>query len=243
MTLIKTESFELAVYAQGDIESPELALLLPGRLDSKDYAHMRSHVDYLADLGYYALAFDPPGTWESPGDMSDYSTANYLKAINELIERFDNRPTVAMGHSRGGSMAMLAALTNPNVTHMIAAMSHYGPSIPSEATLQNKKLTAWRDMPPGIKPTAEQMRFELPLAYFDDRNTYAGLDTCQVPKLFFYGESDSIVDPADVQRTYASAGNPKQLHALDSVHDYRYQPEIIDEVNLVTGVFLGKVAA
>lgn len=100
--LIKTESFNLAVYQKGSPDSKKLALVLPGRLDTKDYPHMRSHVDFLASKGYLALSFDPPGSWESEGDISLYLTTNYLKAVKELINHFGNKPTLLIGHSRGG---------------------------------------------------------------------------------------------------------------------------------------------
>ena len=66
MNIIKTKTFELAAYTKGDQNSPKLALVLPGRLDTKDYIHNTSLVDYLSRRGYFALSFDPPGTWESP---------------------------------------------------------------------------------------------------------------------------------------------------------------------------------
>ena len=110
--LVKTKNFKLAVYTKGNPNSAKLALVLPGRLDTKDYVHMRSHVNYMASKGYFALSFDPPGTWESPGDITLYTMTNYLKAINELIDHFDNKPTFVMGHSRGASMAILSGLRN-----------------------------------------------------------------------------------------------------------------------------------
>ena len=39
MTLVKTKSFELAIYKKGDQNSPKLAIIIPGRLDTKDYSH------------------------------------------------------------------------------------------------------------------------------------------------------------------------------------------------------------
>jgi hypothetical protein len=42
-------SLRLATYARGNEKAQKLALVLPGRLDTKDYTHMISHVDYLAD--------------------------------------------------------------------------------------------------------------------------------------------------------------------------------------------------
>ena len=91
MHVIQTDSFEIAVYSKGDINSKKFALVLPGKLDTKDYFHMKSHVDYLAHLGFFALSFDPPGTWDSPGDIRLYTMTNYLKAIHELIAYFGNR--------------------------------------------------------------------------------------------------------------------------------------------------------
>ena len=86
MELIKTKSFELAAYSKGLITSNKLAIVLPGRLDTKDYPNIQGHVEYLAKRGFYALSFDPPGTRESLGDISLYTTTNYVKAVNEVIE-------------------------------------------------------------------------------------------------------------------------------------------------------------
>ena len=62
---VKTKSFELAVFARGNENVKKLALLIPGRLDTKDYDYFISHVEYLAKHGFLALAFDPLGTWEN----------------------------------------------------------------------------------------------------------------------------------------------------------------------------------
>ena len=86
MKIIKTKTFELAVYEKGDPNSSKLAIVIPGRLDTKDYIHNTSLVDYLANRGYFALSFDPPGTWESPGDIELYTTTNLIKSVDELIE-------------------------------------------------------------------------------------------------------------------------------------------------------------
>lgn len=183
MAIIKTKSFELAIYKKGSDLSKKLAICLPGRLDTKDYAHLRSHVDFLADEGYLALSFDPPGTWESSGDISIYTNQNYLKAINEVIEYYGNRATIVLGHSRGGSMSMLAGVNNEFVTHFIAIMSHYGPS--ERPDFSGGVRTSYRDLPPGTEESKEKKRFDLPMSYFDDTISYTGLESCPKPKLFF----------------------------------------------------------
>lgn len=236
MNLIKTQSFELAVYQKGSKKADKLALCLPGRLDTKDYAHMRSHVDFLANNGYLAVSFDPPGTWGSSGNISLYTTQNYLKAINELIEFFDNRPVVTIGHSRGGSMSMLAGVNNPHVTHFVAIMSHFGPS-PKPQVSGNFRLS-YRDLPPGTEESKEKKQFNLPMSYFDDSTNYTGLDTCTKPKLFFLGKKDNVVLREDVRESYNSAADPKLLCELDSDHDYRYHPDIIAKIEQVVLNFM-----
>lgn len=236
MERIKTESFELAVNTAGNPESKRMVLCLPGRLDTKDYAHIQSHLDYFADKGFFTVSFDPPGTWESVGDISLYTTTNYLIAINEIIAYFGNRPTVALGHSRGGTMAMLAGINNEHVTHIVAVMSHWGPS--DRPSTEEDFHISNRDLPPGTSRTAERKTFRLPMAYFDDATSYTGLDSCSKPKLFFAGTKDVLITPDDVRETFDYAGEPKQFVELNSEHDYRLLPEVIDEVNKAVEKFL-----
>ncbi|MEK7160261.1 MAG: alpha/beta hydrolase [Patescibacteria group bacterium] len=245
MNLIKTESFQLATYSQGDSESKKLALVLPGKLDTKDYFHMKSHVKYLAIMGYFALSFDPPGTWESKGDIKLYNVTNYIKAINELIKYYGNKPTFVMGHSRGGSMAILAGTTNPNITSFASIMSHlYHKGYRNGAGEEWKKkgyIVSTRDLPPGGGP--KEKRFELPYSFFEDQIRYdmtESLKKSTKPKLFIYGKRDVLVPPQAVKDAYSLASQPKELYELDSEHDYRYNPKSIEEVNNVLGDFLQK---
>jgi len=244
MTLVKTKSFELAIYKKGDQNSPKLAIIIPGRLDTKDYAHNTSLVDYLGTQGYFALSFDPPGTWESPGNIELYTTTNLLKAVDELIEYYGNKPTLLAGHSRGGTIAMLDGPKNNYVTHFIPIFSYYGaPSDPEEERIVDGKVISYRDLPPGDIKTREQKEFGLPLNYFEDGKQYnalPSLKTCTKPKLFFYGIEDDMNDPEDVKKAYKESAEPKMIHPLKSDHDYRYHPEIIEEVNKIVGEFLDK---
>lgn len=242
--MIQTKSFTLAAYEQGDPHSKKFALVLPGRLDSKDYAHVRSHVTFLADQGYHAVTFDPPGTWESPGNITDYTLTNYLKAINELIEHYGNRPALLMGHSRGGSMAMYAGVTHPKVTAFIAVMSRATPSsVGLEEARANGELVEYRDLPPGTSKSSEPRTFVLPYSFFEDAAQYSSLEalkTCTKPKLRFLGKQDITVGWENIKQEHELSAEPKMLHELDSAHDYRYDQKIIDEVNTITGQFLDK---
>lgn len=243
MGLIKTTSFELATYSQGDPQSKKLALVLPGKLDTKDYPHMRSHVDFLATQGYLALSFDPPGTWESPGDLALYTMTNYLTAINELIEHLGNKPTFVVGHSRGGSMAMLAGITNPLVTHFGAIMSYYTfkPDIHGEYPDEEWKKTGYKISRRDVPASTAMREFKLPYSFLEDQIQYdmlPGLKNTIKPKMFVVGEKDVTVKPEIVKTAYEAAAEPKVLYTLPSDHDYRFHPDLVVKVNSYLGEFL-----
>ncbi len=248
MDLIKTKSFELATLSRGNKNSEKIAILMPGRLDTKDYANFTSHAEYLANRGFFVLAFDPPGTWESPGGIDLFTTTNYLKAVNELIEYFGNKPTLLIGHSRGGSVAILASVFNPAVVGIVPIMANYGtPTAPSEDPVPNRISGGFqishRDLPPGTHKTREQKEFALPLAYFEDGKRYNPAQTlkeCTKPKLLIYGTRDEFTSPDAVRELYKAIPEPKMIKEVDSNHNYRYYPEVIKEVNETIGQFLDK---
>jgi len=244
MTLIKTKSFELAVNTKGDQNSVKLAIMLPGRLDTKDYINFLRHMDYLSKRGFYAIVIDPPGTWESPGDISLYSTTNYIKAVNELIEYFGNKPTLLLGHSRGGTVAINVGAKNPNVIGIISIMATYGKANPpSKEAIKAGVDMSSRDLPPGDKRPTKQRIFPLPISYFDDSKRYDTLKElmeCRIPKLLFYGDEDSFSTPQEVKEIFKQIPEPKMIHELKTKHDYRLFPEAIEEVNKVLGEFLDK---
>ncbi|HZP55748.1 MAG TPA: alpha/beta hydrolase [Candidatus Saccharimonadales bacterium] len=243
MKLVETSSFKLATITEGDENSERTALVLPGRLDTKDYEHMQRLVEFLSTLGYYAMSFDPPGTWDSPGGIELFTTTNYIKAVDELIEHMGNRPTLLAGHSRGGTVVMLAGPKNPNVTHLISVNSSYGGPIDVDVPTPGEPKVSYRDLPPGTTRTAQQRRFDLPYDYFIDGNKYNALDglrACRLPKLFFYGTHDSLSTPERVGQMYHAAAEPKMIHELDTEHDYRLGSKAIDEVNRVVGKFLSR---
>lgn len=241
MVIIRTKSFELAVNTKGDENSKKIAILLPGRLDTKDYANFVSHLEYLASKGFYTIAIDPPGTWESPGGTKLFTTTNYLKAVNEVIEYFGNKPTLLLGHSRGGNVAILAS-TNPYVIGIILVMSSYEAPTPPKSMKDGLQME-YRDLPPGKVRTIEQKEFALSLNYFTDGEKFdplAILRKCKKPKLLFSGTNDKYYTAKEIQEIYESIPEPKMLHELNSDHNYRRHPEIIEEVNKIIGQFLDK---
>lgn len=241
MELIRTNSFDLAIISKGDRNADKLAICIPGRLDTKDYANFVSHTDYLAGKGFFALAFDPPGTWDSPGGLGLFSTTNYIKAINELIEYFGNKPTLLVGHSRGAVSAILAS-SNPAVVGIVSIMCNFGePVAPGNSDLQKGFSFSQRDLPPGVSKTNTQKEFMLPIAYWEDSKRYNQaelLKECLLPKLIVIGTKDEVTSTQAVKELYDLVPEPKMLKEVHTSHNYRYDPIAIEEVNKVMGEFL-----
>lgn len=244
MNLIKTKNFELAVNVKGDPDSRRLAIICPGRLDTKDYRCFDSHIEFLAGKGFYAVALDPPGTWESRGGIELFTTTNYIKAVNELIEFYGNKPALLVGHSRGGAVANIVGTNNSNVIGIVTIMASLGvPSLPDKQDIKGGVNVDFRDLPPGDKKTIQQKRFEVPLAYFKDGQNYNDAEVlkgCMKPKLMFYGTEDEFNSTEEVREVFDAIPEPKELHELKCNHDYRYYPEIVKEVNRGMGLFIDR---
>jgi pimeloyl-ACP methyl ester carboxylesterase len=246
LMIIATDSFKLAVYSQGNSDSAKLAVVLPGFLDTKDHPHMRSHVDFLANHGSYALSFDPPGTLESEGDISLYTMTNWLKSIEELITHFDSRPTFTMGTSRGGSMAMLAAIRDPRFFAFAAVMSKasYAPDAYTIHPIDDWKQKGYQIFTPRVPGNPDQKKeFKVPYSAVEDTQQYNMLEALGAltkPKLFIEGTNDTTVKPEVVRAAYETAAEPKQLSAVNSDHMYRRHPDVIKEVNHIVAEFLNK---
>lgn len=232
---IRTKNFDLSIYRKGNDDSEKIAVVLPGKLDSKDYANMKGHVDYLAENGYLAISIDPPGTWETGGDVSDYTMTNYIQAVEDLIECFGNKPTVVIGHSMGGSIAMFAAINNPNVIGFVAIMSPYKFD---HLVDRIEGATSKRDLPDNPK---EERIYNVPKTFFEDvlkYNAAEGLSKLAKPKLFISGENDTTITPQTISEIYNVSVEPKELISVKSNHDYRTNPAMIAEINSIISDWL-----
>lgn len=242
MNIVQTESFRLAINTEGNPHAERVAIALPGRLDTKDYENFNKHLKYLAQKGFYAIAVDPPGTWESPGSIELFSTTNYIKAVNEMIAYFGNRPTLLLGHSRGGATATLAGVDNPSVIGLVLVNPSLGaPTPPSAENLKTGIYTASRDLPPGTEKTKERKEFRSSLIYFKDGAKYDDaeiLKRCNKPKIIFYSAHDEFNTPREVEEIFSLIPKPRELHKINGPHDYRLRPDAIEEVNEKMGAFI-----
>ncbi|OGF23274.1 hypothetical protein A2Y83_00120 [Candidatus Falkowbacteria bacterium RBG_13_39_14] len=93
-----------------ETETGELAILCPGFLDSKDYNGLHNLAEALNKKGYTVVRFDPAGTWESEGDISEYTVTQYLEDIKNILEymlkQSAYKEILLGGHSQGCSVQL-----------------------------------------------------------------------------------------------------------------------------------------
>jgi pimeloyl-ACP methyl ester carboxylesterase len=241
---IKTPNFELAVITEGDASAAKIAFVLPGRLDTKDYPHMRSHLKWLANIGFFAVSFDPPGTWESSGDIALYTLQNYMNAVKELHAHYGSKPVLFVGHSFGGFMALTMAVHTPECIGVVDIMGYAdfdAHEVESAANLEWKEkgiYTSRRDSP---LDSTKYVTFNLPYSFQLSRigaGVKTELNSATFPKLFIYGTEDTMVTPQDVQEAYNASANPKKIVASKGSHDYRRSSERIQEMNDILSGFI-----
>jgi alpha-beta hydrolase superfamily lysophospholipase len=227
-----------AVIHYPEIKTEQLAIICPGYLDSKDYNHLVKLAEALTEHGYVSVRFDPTGTGESEGDISEYLTSQYLEDVKSTLEYMlkvaKYSHVLLTGHSRGGMISILYASRDSRISEVVSIM----PSSPK--TIQGKRYDDWetkrfaistRDIP----NTTEKREYRVPYTHVIDRmkfNVFEEVKNLHVPIVLVAGELDTIVLPEHVKEIFDLAHEPKKLILMKGFeHGYRHDPLKISQVN------------
>ncbi len=230
-----------AVTHQPEIQTDKLAILCPGYLDSKDYWGLVELAKRLAERGYTVVRLDPTGTWDSEGDISEYSMTQYLEDIRCVLEYmlkgFDFKHILLGGHSRGGQMSVLYAARDPRITSVLCIMGSSGPlsGARRESWEKNGEEVSKRRVPGTSGENKEYREYRVPFSHVLDRDQYDAVGDAKkihAPIVFIAGELDDEVPPEKVKSIYDNANEPKQFIVVPSIgHNYRRDAEQIKIVN------------
>jgi len=220
--------------------SDKLAILCPGHLDSKEYAHLVRLAEDFAQKGYTAVRFDFSGTWESEGSLNDYTITQSIADVRAVLEHFLSTHTykniVLGGHSRGGFISTLYAIEDARISTVLAIMSPYA----LQRDVDEVKAARWKAQ--GFKVSVRDIphrsttqHFALPYTYLEEARRRSLLDVVaqlRAPLILVAGELDDVVSLDDIRNIFAIANEPKQLIVMDGIgHDYRNHPNQITKVN------------
>ncbi len=220
-------------------ETKNLAILCPGYLDSKDYKHLVGLAKVLSEEGYTVVRFEPTGTWESEGDISDYTTTQYLEDIKNVLEYMLSQTSykhiLLGGHSQGGQVSILYAARDKRISLVLAIM----PS--SKNIMASQRYKDWerkgvsisyRDLPDNKDKKKE---FQVPFSHVGDREKYdvmGDVKRIKIPIIIVAGELDDICLPEHVKEIFDKANQPKKFVTISGIgHDYRHNSKEVELVN------------
>lgn len=218
----------------------KLAVLCPGYLHTKDYSHLVTLAEGLAEKGYEALSFDPIGTWESDGNINDYKISQYMKDVGTVLDymlKDKNYSEVLLGgHSRGGGISILVAAEDPRITKVLGIM------VSPQKPLNNERLSKWQSsgfetLSRSIPNSAEEKIFEVPFSYAEDRARYSLLESAKkvkVPTIFIWGGMDKDVSFHDSNEIYKVISAPKKIIQIPEIgHVYWENSDHLEKTNAV----------
>ncbi|MEM5778099.1 MAG: alpha/beta fold hydrolase [Candidatus Aenigmatarchaeota archaeon] len=229
-----------AVINYSEKKTGKLAILCSGYLDSKDYSHLKSLAEMLSKEGYTTVRFDSTGIWESEGDISDYTTTQYLEDIKNVLEymlhQAKYKHILIGGHSRGGQVAILYAARDSRISLVLAIM----PSSKLTTKMGQRYKdwqktgisTSYRDLPDNRE---KKIVFHVPYSHAVDKDRYDVVEDAKkvkVPIIFIAGEVDDQCPPELVGEIFDNANEPKKLVLIKGIeHDYRFNDNEIKLVN------------
>jgi putative redox protein len=181
----------------------------------------------LALRGFIVLAFDFTGNGESDGFLTDGTISQEIydlnSAINFLKKKYIIKKLAVVGHSLGGTVAMLAASKNKDIDCVIV--------LAPAAELKGKKYRKYANMMADIwesKGLCEIIRCKkmrtLDVNFIRDANNHdvvKAVKKVKVPLLVIHGDADSTIHMNEGKLVYDNAGsNKKKFHILKGVDHY-----------------------
>ena len=218
-------------------KTDKLAILCPGFLDSKDYSGLKGLAESLTKKGFTVVRFEPTGTWESEGNISEFSMTQYLRDIKSvkdfMLKDREYKYVLLGGHSMGGRMAMLFAEDDPKISILVVIMSGNKFSGDHRWGPDGIRID-FRDLPDN---PSKKIQYSVPITFLKDAKKYDALEkikNLRIPILLIAGEDDKLCPPSKMQHIFDEANEPKKFMIIPGIgHDYRLNSEKVMKVNKV----------
>lgn len=175
---------------------------------------------WLAEHGIACLRFDYPGLGQSEGDFAHSSfsmnVADLQAAASWLADNYE-APSLLIGHSLGGAMAIRAAKDMPSI-RAVATMG--APFDPAHSVLHFADKIGLVDETGAVPVTLGGRELTISRAYLEDLaeiNPEAYIGLVRKPLLILHSPIDQTVGIDSAQKIYLCARYPKSLVSLDKV--------------------------
>lgn len=175
---------------------------------------------WLAEHGIACLRFDYPGLGQSEGDFAHSSfsmnVADLQGAATWLAENYE-APSLLIGHSLGGAVAIRAAKDMPSIK-AVATMG--APFDPAHSVLHFADKIGEVDETGAVSVTLGGRELTISRDYLEDLaeiNPEAYIGLLRKPLLILHSPIDQTVGIDSAQKIYLVARYPKSLVSLDKV--------------------------
>jgi pimeloyl-ACP methyl ester carboxylesterase len=218
-----------------------VAVLLPGFLDSKDYAYSVALAHSLPTIGITAVRFDPRGTWDSTGRPADCTTTQQMHDVMAILDSLayvDPDRRILIGFCYGAYVAALSAVSDNRITEVVAIMPTRS-FIWTEDYDESKdtwRVDGERRYVRDLPGSAGTVMVRVPYSVVADAKNYLAVDVwdkVHQPILFVAGEDDDLITPEGVRKLRDQCSSQrKDLVVLPGVyHDYHYDEKQVEKVN------------
>jgi alpha-beta hydrolase superfamily lysophospholipase len=174
----------------------------------------------LADAGIATLRFDMTGIGESEGDFTETNFTSQLEDFSAVVEYLTQNykaPSLYIGHSLGGTVALYSAMKHPEVKAVVTIASPCEPSNLAR-TLANTKQRAIDN---GIGETEiGGVKFQFKPQFFEDIEGYnleADFHKMNKPFLILHSPVDTYTDFENAEILFSRAKHPKGIISLDDI--------------------------
>jgi pimeloyl-ACP methyl ester carboxylesterase len=215
----------------------ELAVFVPGFLDSQNYFHIQSLLQKLSELGFLAVSFDPVGTWHSAGNTQsgDYSVSSIESNLKTVIKyakskyQVNSNRTLVIGHGLGAFIALNYASKYKTYTSGVVAIMPLDDLIDPEVTPQATQIK--RD---GVFDASSLVNYKIPANFFDSTSVLLKrnpVSSVQSPLLVLAESVDSRMQ-AKSKAVFDAAVTKKKFYVVSgSSYLYRRKRIQVEAVN------------
>lgn len=185
---------------------------------SKDYKAAVHISRALAARGVGVLRFDFTGLGESEGHFADTTFSTNVEdvvAAARFLGESRRPPGLLVGHSFGGSAALLAARRLSSVRAVAVVGTPFDPGGPGRF-LPTARQEAERNGEARVEISGRS--FRLKKRFFDELDRVSlgeAVRDLGKPLLVLHSPSDELVDVEDAGKTFRAAGFPKAFVSLD----------------------------
>jgi putative redox protein len=233
----------LAGWLHSPESSPRGALILSHCFTcTKDLILYRHLAQGLANDGFYLLRFDFTGLGQSEGNFAETTLQTNIgdiyRAIDELHSTIRTLPLGLIGHSLGGTAAILSAMELPAVKALVVIAA---PPDPSEL----KRLLANQPQRPSLTADAIRVKiggrfFTIKQSFFESIsriNLLESVNQLGRPLLIIHGTEDSILNIKQSEMLFSAAAQPKGFEPITGGDHLLAQSQQMDSVRKIISLW------